>query len=205
MKPSLFAIALFATLAIACAAHRPDPTLHTSVNDPLWPSADRVPLRIESSGREQPIAVAAPEAADPHPICMTPCTLYVPAGPMGIRAGGGAVRDSSIRVDVHRPMTRLRVRAPSQQAYVTARSIAAGGGALGLIGSIFSVAGPGELVNHSDLGAATLGVGVALLAVGLVLVVSSTTRLHALREGAESITTLVAPVALHPASHEDRF
>jgi hypothetical protein len=143
------------------------------------PGPGRVPLRVESVGREQSVGIALGRVAQPglpapmattlyREVCQTPCTLHVRPGAFALWTGGNGVASITTQVRVPHDGTRVIMRAPSAAVWKTAPYVAAVGGAMMMTGGMILGMSLTETFR-SDLG---VGLGITGLAVGGVAAIT---------------------------------
>lgn len=180
--------AALATLGATSATAQPVPP---GVYDA--PAPGRVALRIESAGDPQRVVVerrvtpgSVWERTYPRRLlgaahCDTPCLLYVPTGPLRLRANGDGLRDTDMDFTMPEAATGIRLRAPSRALYNVGTGVAGAGAAVLLATAIVAVA-----LSQSPSGGLSPEVAVSLTLFGAGLLVAGAPMMLLNRTGVSS-------------------
>ncbi len=184
------------------AAHTPHPQPDSGPSEADYSLAmpGRVPLELLSSRAQNVVIVRRSRALVDTPLgsthvvlgsatCTTPCTVYLPPGPVTVRAAARGIRDTEEDVEVPATGGRVRIRTASRALYNLGTGLVAGGSTVFVAEAVAAVAAQarGDAISS---GAAVLGAAVAaaLLAGGVPLMVSA-------RSGVESVVSMDPPQA----------
>lgn len=198
-RPSPYALAALCLALAPCASAQSRSPRDPGVADYHSPASGRVTLELASTGVPQTVVLlrrASPGStfADGRPrrwvgsaTCTTPCRVFVPSGSIFLRARGPGVRGVEMDLDVPEGGAAVSLRAPSAALFNIGTGFVAIGSTVVL--ATMAVAASRQGISSTsdgeglDAGSAlaAVGVGVALLAAGIPLMV-----LH--RTGVSSLT-----------------
>jgi hypothetical protein len=162
--------------------------------DPLRPGSGRVPLVVESAGKEQDLSLVADGIkvngfglSISARICQTPCTLYLQPGVYTLLSEGRGLVSARTEVSVHSRGGHLRLKAISTRGRTIGIVLTSLGGAAILAGAATMMVIPDyQDVVRTDIaigeqasfdprplyigGGIAMGVGAAMIATGAVLI-----------------------------------
>ncbi len=163
----------------------PSPAPATASDDLRVRGPDRVPLVIESPRGRQTLGVTVERSwlrVDRDDVCATPCTLFVPPGPMVLSSAGRGIAPEDTTLTVPPEGLLVRLRAPSEIARTGGRVLTVLGFFAGLAGAVLlisaaSEAGSGHAGSGTTAlaigGGSAMGAGAAMMIPGLILLGSS--------------------------------